>query len=212
MQPLTRALAAIHEAGHFIAFERLGMVAGEAYIVGSPFGRNGWSGGAIAWRAAAIARSRADYAPSSSSPNELRVEAISSFAGPVAEELLGGGDARHNISELIGACVCAERAAQLSREGREAVARALTRTISLVEQYEHVIRGIATVLDRKKSIWRHDQPVRKILAGVPQGPFDAAPLSAKGQALCNKIVGALAELPSLGLPTFGRVAWFGEVM
>jgi hypothetical protein len=51
-----------------------------------------------------------------------------------------------------------------------------------------------------------------IFARVPRGPLVSAPLSAEGQAVCEKIRGAIAELRSLGLPTFGPVAWFGEVM
>ena len=48
MRKATQMMAALHEAGHYIAFERLGMLATFAHIRGSARGRDGWSSGANA--------------------------------------------------------------------------------------------------------------------------------------------------------------------
>ena len=60
MRAATKEQAAIHEAGHFVAFERLGLLAAKAEIHGSAFGRGGWGGaaGSPARRAPASRRLR----------------------------------------------------------------------------------------------------------------------------------------------------------
>jgi hypothetical protein len=73
---------------HMIAFERLGMVAFKAQVHGSAFGHHGWGG-----TATAINHAYRRILPPYWDPSEFRSEAISAFAGPVAEELLGDGDA-----------------------------------------------------------------------------------------------------------------------
>jgi hypothetical protein len=45
LQPGTMEQAALHEAGHYIAFEVEGMIAAAAEIYGSPGGHAGWGGG-----------------------------------------------------------------------------------------------------------------------------------------------------------------------
>ena len=50
MRKPTKRNAAFHEAAHFILFECGGLVAGEADITGSAFGREGWAGTATTWR------------------------------------------------------------------------------------------------------------------------------------------------------------------
>jgi hypothetical protein len=47
-QSATKRQAALHEGGHYIAFEAEGLVAGLASIAGSQFGHGGWSGTADA--------------------------------------------------------------------------------------------------------------------------------------------------------------------
>jgi hypothetical protein len=108
---------------------------------------------------------------------------------------LGGGDALGSIGELGGARCWAERVAELEgRQGHEVVREVVTSATSLVERYGGDIRDLADVLARRKRISRFDCPVEKILARVRQGQLCAAPLSAAGQALCDKILGAFDEL------------------
>jgi hypothetical protein len=193
MRRSTRDMISLHEAGHVIAFERLGMLAAGAHIEGSSRGE--WSG-----TATAINRSYRRLRPPYWAPEEFRAEAVAAFAGPVAEELFGGGSALASIGELLGACLCAEFAAQLRDEDDERVAvdEALTCAISLVERYGPAIREAAALLSSRKHIWRGNRKVQKILAGVPQDPFDAGPLSPRGQALHDKIVAGINRMWVLG--------------
>jgi hypothetical protein len=142
MRAATRGQAAIHEAGHFVLFERLGLCATTAEIRGSAGGLYGWGGGAHSWNWLTY------RGPEQWDAAALRREAVTVLAGPIAEELLGGGDALgSNIGELVEAVVLALRAADL--EGHEArsevVQEILHGTISLVEHHEPEILGIGGV-------------------------------------------------------------------
>ena len=55
MRHATEEMVSLHEAGHYIAFERLGMIATFASIAGSAFDRCGMGGEAGALKAAAPA-------------------------------------------------------------------------------------------------------------------------------------------------------------
>ena len=189
MQAATRGQVAIHEAGHFVAFERLGLLAGDAEIRGSAGGRNGWRGRATSWDWRSYRRPEDWDAPS------LRREAVAVLAGPMAEELSGGGDALSGIGELVEASVLAFRAAASDdRAPSEVLREVLIETISLVERHAPEIRGIGEVLARKKRIFCGDRPIREILARVPRGPIDIRPLSGRGQAIFGKVMGAFEHL------------------
>ena len=204
----TRKQAALRAAGRFIAFERLGMGATFAVIRGSAGGRHGWDG-----HAHAVYRAAPKQGREASPLATFRGEATAALCGPVAEELLGGDDLLNSVGLLVAGASYARRAAELEGRDEDAVAREVVASaIGLVERHEDDIWAVADMLAAEKRVDSRDFAVKDIFAHLPRGPFVAAPLSAKGQALCDKIVGALAELRSLGLPTFGAVAWFGEVM
>src|ERR1039458_842325 len=92
--PATKRQIALHEASHFVAFEVEGMVAGKAEIGGSPFGRYGWGG-----IAGYLEPRLLDGYPYH--PDDLLSEATATFAGPLAEAMLGGGDLYSSIGELV---------------------------------------------------------------------------------------------------------------
>ena len=83
-------------------------------------------------------------------------------------------------------------------EGREppgeVVHEILCGTISVIERHESEIRGIAEVLARKKRIVRGDRSTRIIPMHLPQGPIDTGPISERGQALFDKIMGSYEHL------------------
>jgi hypothetical protein len=206
MRSASQLAIAIHEVGHLIAFERLGMIATHAYIEGSALGRRGWGG-------EANAVNRAEHAnrhlpPPYWGPDVLWNEAVSALAGPVAEERLGGGDAWGgsftgdawgSIGELIAASFWAAEARRLDGQDdeREAFCDALRVAIHIVELYPTAIREIAGMLVRRRRIYATDRSVKKILADIPQGPIDAKPFSERGQALFDKIVNGLDRFLAL---------------
>jgi hypothetical protein len=192
LQPGTQEMAGLHEGGHVIGYERIGMLAASAEIHGSAFNRYGWGG-------SATPINRAARLPPYLDPNEFRAEAISALAGPVAEELFGDGDALSSIGEVIAGFFWAMRAAQLEdKDDLAAMNEAVTCAISLAEQYEAAIRKIAELLARKKRIGRWQPSIRKILLAIPQGPFSARPLSVRGQTLFDKIAEGCDRLAVIG--------------
>ncbi len=200
----TKEMVALHEAGHYIAFERLGMIATTAAIRGSAFGRDGWSGGANA-----IERPDHHWVMNARRWGLALLwnEAIAGLAGPIAEEILGGGDALGSVSELAGAALWVACAAELAgQDGGEALRQTVRKAIALVERHEPGIRDIAGALEHKKSISRFDRPVKKILQRVLRGVIANTPLSDEGQTLSDKIMGALAQLEFLGLPVVWAAA------
>ena len=119
----------------------------------------------------------------------------------------------NGVSLLVAGASYARRAAELEGRDEDAVVREVAASArGLVERHDDDIWAIANLLTVEKHVDRRDFAVRDIFARLPRGPFVGAPLSAEGQAVSDNIVAALAELRSLGLPTFGPVAWFGESM
>lgn len=166
MSAASKEMVALHEAGHSITFERLGMWMAFAHIHGSAFGHYGWSGGASARNSVVW-----DPRPETWDLAAFRGEARSALAGPIAEELLGGGDALGSIGELAGARCWAERVAELEgREEHEVVREVVISATSLVERYEGDIRDLADVLARRKRISRFDCPVKKNPRAGAAGP------------------------------------------
>jgi hypothetical protein len=146
----THAQAAIHEAGHFIAFEVDGMVAGKAQIEGSPFGRNGWRGSACAWERPLIT-------PTSHTTNDLMREARTALAGPWAEAALGGGDMLSSIGELFEVRVLAARVAALQGlHSVQTLAAILSTTAQIVEAHVEAIKEVADKLTRLRRITRYN--------------------------------------------------------
>lgn len=198
-QAPTREQAALRAAGCYIAFERLGMVATFAVIRGSAFGQQGWDGHAdavyrVARKAASGERPFATF----------RGEAIAALCGPVAEELWANACSLGSVGLLAASASYARRAAELEGRDEDAVAREIAASaVGLVERHDDDIWDVADMLYDKKRVDRRDHGVRNIFARWPPPP--AAPLSEAGQAVCDKIVTALAELRSLGVPAFETV-------
>ena len=191
MRAPTRMQAGIHEAAHFVAFERLGLVAGTAAIYGSAFGRAGWGGEASAWNSLY----HIPTLPQDWSPDALLREAQAGLAGPLAEELLGDGDVLGSIGELVEAAVFAERAGQLTnRDESEARRDALLGAVSLVERHAPEVLDIAALLERRGRISRSQPSIRKILARVKQAAVATGSVSERGVALARKIEDAVKEL------------------
>lgn len=183
--------AAVHEAGHFVLFERMGMSAQTAKIHGSAGGRGAWTGSAGAWgqpdRTCVANAKTWGHAPPWG-------KAIATLAGPIAEELVGEGDALSSIGELVGATLWAVRVGKLRGQPSDAaVLKAVTEAISLVERLAPEIRDVGEVLARRKRISR-DLSIEKILARVPRGPVRAEPLSEDGQTLGNQIIAAFEQV------------------
>jgi hypothetical protein len=207
----TREQAALRAAGRSIAFERLGMRAKVAVIRGSAGGHRGWDGHAHAvYRATPRLGEKATHYPS---PATFRGEAIATLCAPAAEELLAGDDLLNSVSLLVAGACFARRAAELEGRDEGAMVREVAAgAVGLVECHGDAVWAVADMLAREKRVDCRDFAARAPFDNLPHGPFVAAPLSAEGQAVCGKIVGALAELRSLGLPPFGMVPVFGEVM
>jgi hypothetical protein len=187
----TRETAAIHEAGHFVAFERMGMIAATARIYGPAGGRGAWTGTAGA--AGSPDRYQVENAKTSGW-EPLWGEAIATLAGPIAEELVGRGEALSSIGELVGASLWAVRVGKLTGQpGDATVFKAVVETTSIVERLASEIRHIGDVLAGRKRISR-DRSIESILSHVPRGPIAASPSSQNGKALCSKIMIAFEQV------------------
>ncbi len=151
MQTATKEQAALHEAGHFVAYEVEGLGAGQSEIRGTPFGRGGWSGSAAPYE------SRLDPW-SDPTANDLIAEAKTAIAGPWAEELLGSGDLLSSISEVLEFhFLVAVAAKTLGNDRHKLLAATITEMTDFTWQYENEIRGIADRLQRRRKISRFDR-------------------------------------------------------
>jgi hypothetical protein len=122
---------------------------------------------------------------------------VSILAGPIAEELLGGGDAFASIGELIEASVFAFRAKDLDgHTSGDILGGVLLETFFLVEDLPQ-IQTIAEMLERRKRITSREPSVRKVLASMPRDRIVSAQLSAAGDALMKKIEGGFDELATI---------------
>ena len=205
-----KMLAALHEAGHFVAFQRVGLMASGAHIHGTPFGRDGWWGGANGYNRPGpfdVACAKKDGLAAVGGEGRFLGEATAALAGPLAEALLGRGDFSCGLHELVGAALWAALTANLTgRNEIDALVETVRKTVALIDVCEFPIRDIADLLVRRKRIWRDERPVKKILARVPRGQIIATQLSRDGQALFEDVTSALAHLEFLGLPIFGDFA------
>jgi hypothetical protein len=128
-------------------------------------------------------------------PDALLAEAQASLAGPLAEELLGAGDALSSIGELVEAAMLSDRAAELSNcDDTEVWGKTLRGTIALVGHHRGEIGDISELLERRGRISSGERSIRKILARVEQAPIDMGSVSERGLALARKIEDAVKEL------------------
>jgi hypothetical protein len=159
----TRFQAAIHEAGHFVAFEAEGMWAGQAVVSGSPFTRC-WGGSALAW-------DRPWIRPGAS-VDELLRDARALLAGPWAEAVLGKGDLRSSAGELFQVSILVARAAQLQQRDRHQVlASTIVNTAKIIEAHAKAIEEIASKLMKARSITRQTRGCEKVLDRVRHTPI-----------------------------------------
>jgi hypothetical protein len=186
MRAATKSQAAIHEAAHFILYERLGFLATIADICGQPFGRGGWGGSARRWNSPLFYWMEDWY------PDAFLRDAQAMLAGPIAEELIGEGEALSSVGEVVAASILVRRAAELlGRDDIEMWDETLLGTVALLERYRPEILDIAALLERKKRISCTDRPVKKILTRVMARPrpgrIDMGSVSDRGLAMAHKI-------------------------
>ena len=128
-------------------------------------------------------------------PDDFLRDAQAVLAGPIAEELLGGGDLLgSSIGELIDAAIRSRRAADLAgRDSIEMWDETLLGAVALIEHHKPEILDIAAVLEREGCIWRTNSAVNKILMRVEEAPIDMRAVSERGLALADRINEALRE-------------------
>ena len=192
MTAATKEQAAIHEAGHSVAYERLGMMMNAAEINGPPFGRGGWSGTAQ-YRELFYGPWRGEWYPGA-----MRRGAIATLAGPIAEELIGRGDALSSVGEVVAAIVLVRCAAELEgHKPSEILHEVVLGSSVLVTRHEPEIRDIGALLIKRGRIRRSQPSVRKILSRVPRAAIDTEPLSVSGQTLFDKLMSGFEGVASL---------------
>lgn len=157
----TRKQAALHEAGHYVVYEAQGMIAGSAYIIGSPGGWAGWSGYALAVKAPLL-QNRYSY-----TTQDVIDEARATIAGPWAEAVLGRSSPNSSVSEIIETHFLAARAAEMShRESNHVLADIIASTAAIVRTFEEEIQRVASYLERRRNISYLDRFHSKVLANV----------------------------------------------
>jgi hypothetical protein len=203
MQRTTAKQAAMCQAARFVAYERLGLSAGDAMIFSQPgpWARYTWEGNARPWPLL-------DYTqPEEWDAGLVRNEAVAIFAGPIAGELLAERDALNSVGELLAACALVSKATDLGGEAPSDVLRELVvEATALVERCARPIDSIAYKLKQSRLI-DNKRPwlIPATLKLVERGPIDTTLLSPAGRALCDKITRALREFEFLCLRAWGRV-------
>lgn len=185
--PVSREDAAIHESGHFLTDEHEGFHAATACIKGSPFG---WGG-----KTKNCSDLDFDLAPESAphDPKDFSRNARAILAGPIAEELIGGGSVFENFAELIQARVYSDRAAELTPDLYGVLwIENVRRTVAIVEHYQLQILKLAEMLARRREITRLQPSVRKVLTTIMSRAPLPMTLSPEGKALAHRII---AETP-----------------
>lgn len=183
----SRETVAAHECGHFVAYEHEGMCAGTAHIKGSAFDRYGWGGGAQYWGDPLyLEPGRWEH-----DPEDFCRFARVTLAGPIAEEIIGGGDAMANIGELMNARVYSDRAADLIGELHGVVwTENVRKTVAMVERCQFQIVKLAEMLAKRKEITRDSPSVRKVLKIIKPGALITDDeLAVKNDALARRIIG-----------------------
>ena len=201
-QPMTKEQAALHEAGHYIAFEAEGMIATTAEIHGSAGGRKGWGG-------IAYAAERPMYNAQPITPGKLISEARAAIAGPWAEFSLGGGDFSDSISEIIEVHFLAACAAErLGCRRHQVLDHIVVGTAATVNAHRTGIEKIAELLGNQKRIFRNPsiRSVLKSAATTPVSDLHPAPQRHIDE-LGELLTGAVPGIDELILQvTTGRAA------
>lgn len=181
----TRQQVAIHEAGHLVSFELEGMVAARAKVDGKSVGDNGWCGVANCWDPPVVN-------PKTDAHDLLR-EARAALAGPIAEELLSGGDVCASLGELIDARVLTDRAGrQLGCDPDQLLHEVLVSVAASIEINAVPLHRIANRLTRRRTIWR--EHFERDLAGLKQLP-ERVEISDQAEAVVHRIEWVLGCSP-----------------
>ena len=169
---------ALHEAGHFVAAEALGMVATTAEIHGYAGGRGGWGGSAGAWERPVLDRGEWGF-----TAEEVEHEGAFTLAGPVAEHLFKGGDPYRGLGEILVVCIIAAHLADLRRESRAiTLSNLFASTAQVVRILTPQIEEIAGFLKSQRSIHRAKARVAKCLSRVPRLSIQRLPLLTAGES------------------------------
>ena len=185
-QHATKRQAAVHEAGHLIAFQFDGMTSGEAWIEKPLFELDGWGGRAVGHGTPSIEDGRCYKNPN------VSCRAREVLAGPLAEAVLGNGCALSSIYELIEAKLLAERAAELSTGDKGEVWReTLLTAAAIVERHADEIEKIAGRLMRRGRVHTYQASTTKILSRVRKVPAAPADLSTRSLEVVRLIEAAV---------------------
>jgi hypothetical protein len=188
----TKDQAAVHEAAHLVSHKAAGMGPTRARIFGSSGFSRGWGGEARAMGPRCV-----EQLPEKHDPREFVRDARTLVAGPVAEELIAGGDALSSIGELVQAWVYVNRASELLDCDHTSLWRKLLAgTVTFVEHHASEIHDVAKVLERRREIHDDTPAVRRILGRVKQAPVGLKSMSNLGRALARKIDDAVNEVMS----------------
>lgn len=189
----SRAEAAAHEVGHFVAAERMGWSAHEATIWGARGVQNDWGGEAADWG------SPEGWVDGRwTDPDDFARKAVILLSGPIAGVMHGGGVLEHHVGELMGARIYAEHRVLLAQRAGVAGLTAgvvwegtVRDAVGIAEVYSRPIVDLAGMLHRRKRIHTYMPSVRKALAGItphdPHWPEDVS-LSAEGEKLVRRVL------------------------
>lgn len=179
-----RRCVAAHEIGHFVSYQAEGMSAVEATIRSTPGDTRGWGGDAKAWNVPWLE-------PDNPNPNaeDFNRYARVIIAGPVGEELAGGGKALPNIAELMAARVYSDHAAGLLDELAGPVwVENVRRATATVEHYAPQIHALTEMLAKRREVASWQPSVRRILRTIERNLPAAWALSSAGTVLSQRII------------------------
>lgn len=183
----TRHCVATHEIGHFVSYQAEGLNAATASIRSTPGDPRGWGGYAKAWDTSWLE-------PANPNPNaeDFNRYARAIVAGPVSEELVGGGKTLPNIAELMSARVYSDRAASLLNDLSGPVwVENVRRATATVEHYAPQIHALSEMLAKRREVASWQPSVRRILRTIePRLPATWA-LSPVGTVLSQRIISAV---------------------
>lgn len=177
--PTHRRLVAVHEAGHVVAFEATGALFHRAEVKRIDRRSDNWIGEAFSCDPPPLM-------PRWITSDGALCDAVSTLAGPIAEEMYGGGVVEASPWEVLHSRACVTRAASLSaKQDRRRWGCVLKLTVALVECNARNIADIADLLMRKERIRRCDRVAQKILSRVtiPAPPH----ISVGGRAIVERL-------------------------
>jgi hypothetical protein len=148
--------AAVHEAGHLVAYEAEAMVAVAAAIRRVSQHCQAWTGWALC-----INCPYTQYGPLPHDPEDFLRDASAALAGPWAEALLGDGDALGSLAEVCEARLLVSQGAQIMNRSNCDIWRE-----TLVRTHANEIEKIADILMRSQQVAAVQPSIRKILQRI----------------------------------------------